>query len=126
MNALMRIPIWVDFGVLVLVGGPLCFYLMYAVHVALEQYGYIPYAKRYCRRHGLAPTRWRCRPEFKHGLKTESSIVELQCQGRDRQEHVVELLVWFLGVRAVLRVEPPATDSRLRPTVIKPAARDAC
>ena len=36
------------------------------------------------------------------GLKTEFTIVELDCLGRQKQRKLVRLLVWVLGIRKVL------------------------
>lgn len=107
MNANLDLPllavILIGIGVLV----PLVYYGGYGVHRALEEYCYVPYARRFCRQHGLQPVRWRCGMAFWGGMKTEYSVVELHCLGGDGQEHVLEVLVWIMGVRGVFSIEPP-------------------
>lgn len=107
MNANLDLPllavILIGIGVLV----PLIYYGGYGVHRVLEVYCYVPYARRFCRKRGLQPVRWRCGMAFWGGMKTECSVVELNCLGGDGQEYVLELLVWIMGVRGVLKIEPP-------------------
>lgn len=120
MNANLDLPLLavsLIIGVLV----PLIYYGGYGVHRALEVYCYVPYARRFCRKHGLQPVRWRCGMAFWGGMKTEYSVVELHCLGGDGQEHVLELLVWIMGVRGVLKIEPPlpqVTFEEPRPSLV--------
>ncbi len=77
-------------------------WLGYGVHRALERYCYVPYARRFCLARGLQPVSWRCGLAYRAGMKTEYAIVELHCRDRNGAEHLVELLVWLFGVKAVL------------------------
>src|SRR5215469_4526913 len=86
-------------GVAVVVGaGVLALPLFYFVHYGLE-YCYLVHARRFCRRHGLELSRWRCEPACdKSGLKTEFTLVELDCLDNQKQRRLVRLLVWVFGV----------------------------
>ncbi len=75
------------------------------VHVWLERC-YLAYARRYCKRHGYAVSRYRCGPLFdKDGIKTEYSLVEIDCLDRNQRHTLLRLKVWAFGVRQVLSVD---------------------
>ena len=94
--------------------GILGIFMIFAVHVALV-HCYIAYAVRSCRKRGYKPSRCRCCPAFDGRVKTEYSIVELDCLSPDKQRTLVRLLVWAFGVRETLAIEPfvekPGEDS---------------
>lgn len=81
------------------------------------------HARRYCRKSGLKPLRCRSGAAFdSSGIKTEYTIVELECSDNNDEKKLVRLLVWVFGVRQVLESEPPAPPPRvhqeLHPQVI--------
>lgn len=72
------------------------------VHVWLERC-YVAYACRYCKKHGYVVSRNRCGPLFdKDGIKTESSLVEIDCRDQHQRRVLLRLKVWAFGVRQVL------------------------
>ena len=76
--------------------------LFYAVHCGLD-YCCLRHARSFCRKRGLEVERWRLMPAFDQtGLKTEFSLVELDCLDRQRQRRLVRLHVWLFGIRKVL------------------------
>lgn len=87
-------------------------YMMYGVHCLLNNLA-VWYAKRFCRNLGLAVSRGRYRIAFdESGMKTECTLVELDCLDAQGQRRLVRLLVWMLGVRQLLSNEgyPNAYD----------------
>jgi len=73
---------------------------------------YIIHACRFCRKSGLAPVRCRLRTAFDaSGIKTEFTIVELDCRDGSDRPTVVRLLVWVFGVRKVLDAEELSATS---------------
>ena len=90
---------------LYLVIGAIGVFMMYGVHLLLTRC-YIALAIRSCRKRGFIPSRLRCGPAFNGGVKTEYSIVELDCISPDNQRTLVRLLVWVFGVRKTLSIEP--------------------
>jgi hypothetical protein len=66
------------------------------------------HARRFCRRHGLEVNRVRWQIEFeqrsdgKRALKTECTLVQLDCFDSLKQRRLVLLRVWPLGVRKML------------------------
>jgi hypothetical protein len=88
--------------IFIVVAGILALPLFYAVHRGLN-YCYLTHARRFCRQHGFAISRWRCGPEFNQsGVKTEFTVVELDCFDGQKQRRLVRLLVWLFGIRRVL------------------------
>ena len=88
-----------------IVVGILAVSLLWWVHCSLE-FCYVKLARRFCVKRGLTPSRWRCGPAFDDtGVKTEYSIVQLDCVDSQEGRKLVELLVWIFGVRKVLRIE---------------------
>jgi hypothetical protein len=74
----------------------------YLVHRVLK-YCYLLHGRRFCRKNGLELIRWRCGPEFDtSGVKTEFTILELDCLDVQKQRKLVLLLVWIFGIRKVL------------------------
>src|SRR5262245_15186664 len=75
---------------------------LYFVHLGLNSCC-VKYARRFCRQRGLTVTRWRCGPAFDpSGVKTEFTLVELDCLDSQKQRRLVRLLVWIFGIRKVL------------------------
>jgi hypothetical protein len=92
----------------IVVIGVLSLPALYFVHRCLE-YHYLWLARRYCAKNGLKPVRWRCGPEFeKSGVKTEFTVVELDCLDNQQQRKLVRLLVWVFGIRKVISDETPS------------------
>jgi hypothetical protein len=94
-------------------------YLMYFVHCTLNRICAI-HAKRFCRRKGLAVQRVRWQMEFevrsdgRRGVKTENTLVQLDCFDSLQQRKLVVLRVWPLGVRKLVNDEiyPESYDSQ--------------
>ena len=85
----------------------------YFVHRTLE-YCYFLHARRFCRKHGFKPGRWRCGPAFdKTGIKTEFTILEIDCVDVQGQRKLIRLLIWIFGIRKVLADEkyPESLDA---------------
>lgn len=88
--------------VLIVAASILALPMMYAVHRGLNYCG-LRHAQRFCRQHGFAISRWRCEPAFdQSGIKTESTLVELDCLDSQQQRRLIRLSVWLFGIRKVL------------------------
>ena len=85
-------------------GGVAAILLGYHVHRALNVIC-IMYARAFCRRGRLDVRRWRAGPEFQSGVKTEFTIVELDCLDYQRRRRLIRLVVWIFGIRKVLNNE---------------------
>jgi hypothetical protein len=82
-----------------------CMPLAYAVHCGLD-YCCVRHGRRFCRRNGLDVRRLRAGMAFdQSGVKTEFTIVELDCLDGQKQRKLVRLLVWVFGIRRVLSDE---------------------
>lgn len=82
--------------------GVLGLYMMYGIHLLLN-YHCLWHARRFCGRNGLEIRRSRWRPAFEpSGIKTEFTLVELDCVDIQRQRRLVRLLVWAFGIHKVL------------------------
>jgi len=80
-------------------------FLLYYVHRGLE-YCCLRYALRFCRRSGFEIRGWRVGPAFDTtGVKTEFTLVELDCLDAQKQRKLVRLIVWVFGIRKVLSTE---------------------
>ena len=65
------------------------------------------HARRFCKRGRLEVCRERWRPEFdSRGVKTEYTLVQLDCFDFQRERRLVLLSVWPLGVRGLVTNEP--------------------
>ncbi len=101
---------WSVFAVLALflavlaIGFPII-QLFLCVHRGLE-HCYLWFGSRFCKKRGLAVSRSRCGPTFIGRVKTEYSIVELDCADPQKGKTLVRLLVWIFGIRKVLSIEP--------------------
>ncbi len=75
------------------------FYTGWVAHVLLGRLC-TKHAMRFCRRQGLDVCRARWQPEFEpSGVKTEFTLVQLDCLDAHRQRRLVLLSVWPFGVR---------------------------
>jgi hypothetical protein len=90
------------------VAAPVVLYLFWVVHCTLDRVC-VRHARRFCRRHGLEICRVRCQPAFELSggkrIKTESTLVQLDCLDSERQRRLVLLLVWPFGVRKTVSDE---------------------
>ena len=87
--------------------------LLYAVHCALN-YCCLRHARRFCRKNGPSVSRWRFGPAFdQSGIKTEFTLVEVDCLDSQRQRRLIRLVVW-IGIRKVLNNEnyPASHDEK--------------
>jgi hypothetical protein len=119
MHWLLGLLLLVGLGVLAIA---LCIVLFGVVHFGL-QHLYLVHARRFCRRKGLTPVRSRSGTAFDgSGMKTEFTIVELDCQDAQGARKLVRLLVWIFGVHKVLDQEepspPPPLPAEILPTSI--------
>ena len=86
----------------VALGIPALIYLLWFVHCTLDRC-WVRHARRFCRQNGLEIGRLRWQPAFEQsGVKTESTLVQLDCFDAQKQRKLVLLLVWPFGVRKVL------------------------
>lgn len=118
--------------------------LMYAAWIAHHILNRIcaSHARRFCRRHGLdvRRVRWQIeferRPDGRRGVKTEYTLVQLDCLDSQKQRRLVLLRVWLFGVRKLLSDEKypepydeqwpqNAPDTSLEPTTVAAAIRSA-
>ena len=101
--------IWLLLIVAVFAVGIAGMYLMYFVHLALDQVC-VRHARRFCGRHGLEIRRVRWQPAFRTSggkrVKTEITLVQLDCFDCQKQRKLVLLAVWPLGLREVVSNEP--------------------
>jgi hypothetical protein len=92
-------------------------YLFWVVHCTLDRIC-VRHARRFCKRHGFEISRVRWQPEFEPSgdkrVKTESTLVQLDCFDGQKQRRLVLLRVWLFGVRKLLSDEkyPEAYDSQ--------------
>lgn len=89
--------------VLIILAGVLALPLLfYAVHRGLD-YFCVRHARKFCRRKGLKVRRSRSQPAFDNsGVKTELTLVELDCFDAQKQRRLVRLVVWPFGIRNVV------------------------
>lgn len=90
----------------VVVGIPAALYAFWATRILLGCLC-VRYARMFCCRSGLEFRRARWRPEFERsGIKTEFTLVQLDCLDAQRQRRLVLLSVWPFGVRKTVSDEP--------------------
>jgi hypothetical protein len=108
--------------VLFAIGIPALAYLAWLVHCALDRV-MLRHAQRFCRRKGWEISRSRCQPAFEQsGVKTEFTLVQLDCFDAAKQRKLVLLLVWPFGVRQLLSDQQyPATYDNQWPQTCPPA-----
>lgn len=99
-NVILGIIVFVLFGIALM-------YFMYFVHCTLNRIC-VRHAKRFCGRNGLVVQRVRWQMEFelrsdgRRGVKTEFTLVQLDCFDSQKQHRLVLLRVWLFGVRKML------------------------
>lgn len=99
--------------VLVVGGIPAVLYALWISHRMLGRLC-VRHAQRFCSRSGLEVRRARWQPEFEpSGVKTEFTLVQLDCVDLQKQRRLVVLSVWPLGVRKRISEEryPESYDS---------------
>jgi len=90
---------------LVAVGIPALIYLLWFVHCTLDRCC-VRHARRFCRKNGLEICRSRCQPAFERsGVKTEFTLVQLDCFDTQNHRRLVLLLTWPFGVRKLVSDE---------------------
>ena len=88
----------------------LAVFLAYPVHCALDRIC-VGHARKFCKRHGLEISRVRWQMEFerrsdgRRGVKTEFTLVQLDCLDVQKQRRLVLLRVWPLGIRKLMSDE---------------------
>jgi hypothetical protein len=114
--------------------------VLWVIHRTLDRIC-VKHARRFCRRHGLEISRVRWQIEFerrsdgRRGVKTEFTLVQLDCFDVQKQRRLVLLRVWPLGVRKLVSDEiyPESYDSQwpqnapnksLQATAAAPASSD--
>jgi len=81
---------------------PASLYVFWIVHRTLDRVC-VSHARRFCRRSGLHIQRVRWRPQFdSSGIKTESTLVQLDCVDCERQRRLLLVSVWLFGVREMI------------------------
>lgn len=109
--------------VALVVGIPAVLYAYWVTHIMLGRLC-VRHARRFCSRSGLEIRRARWQTEFEpSGIKTEFTLVQLDCLDAQNQRRLVFLSVWPFGVRKTVSDEPypDAYDSqwpRVAPTPI--------
>jgi hypothetical protein len=102
---------------IIAVGIPAYIYLFWLVHLTLDKVC-VRHARRYCKRNGLEVCRARWQPAFEpsgdRSVKTEFTLVQLDCAGRHKQRRLILLLVWPFCVRKLVSDElyPEFYDSQ--------------
>ncbi len=90
----------------VVVGAPALVCLLWGIHRALGRVC-VGHAQRFCSRTGLEISRVRWQPQFEaSGVKTEFTLVQLDCLDAQKQRRLVLLSVWPFGVRKTVSDEP--------------------
>ena len=83
-------------------------YLFWIVHCTLDRVC-VRHARQFCGRHGLEVCRVRWQPAFNTSggkrVKTESTLVQVDCLDAQKQRRLVLLLVWPFGVRRMVSDE---------------------
>ena len=87
---------------------PVVIYLFLFVHRTLDRIC-VRHAQHLCRRLGLEISRVRWQPAFKQSggkrVKTEWTLVQLDCFDAQQQRRLVTILVWPFGVRKLISDE---------------------
>jgi len=93
-----------------MVGIPTVLYLFWITHIQLDRLC-IKHARRFCIRSGLEFRRARWQPEFDSpGIKTEFTLVQIDCFNLEKQRRLILLSVWPFGVRKTISNEPYPDD----------------
>lgn len=84
------------------IGIPASLYLLLIVHRTLGRIC-VRHASRFCTRNGLAVQRARWQPQFdSSGIKTEFTMVQLDCLDAAKRRRLLLLSVWLFGVRTTI------------------------
>jgi hypothetical protein len=88
----------------VIVGLP----MWWLIHCFL-QHAYVRMACRFCRKRGMVVSRYRsvC---AKNNVRTEQTLVELDCVHPQNGRQIVRFVVWGLGIRRKVSIEPYQED----------------
>jgi hypothetical protein len=90
------------------VGIPTILYAFWLTHIMLGRLC-MRHARRFCRHGGLEVRKSRWQPEFERsgaGVKTEFTLVQLDCLNAQKQRRLILLSVWPFGVRKSISDEP--------------------
>ena len=107
--------LWIILAVAVYI--PFSLYLFWVVHCTLDRI-IVKHARRFCCRRGLEISRVRWQPQFEPSgvkrVKTESTLVQLDCLDGQKQRRLVLVLAWPFGVRKLVSDEiyPESYDSQ--------------
>ena len=95
---------------LAIAGIPAIVYALWVTHLLLGRLC-VGHAQRFCRRKGLEFCRARWQPEFDpSGIKTEFTLVQVDCFDARKQRRLLLLSVWPFGVRRTV-IDEPYPDS---------------
>lgn len=97
---------------------PAVLYAFWVAHIMLGCLC-VGHARRFCRRNSLEVRRARWQPEFEpSGVKTEFSLVQLDCLDAQKHRRLVLLSVWPFGVRKLVgdEIYPETYDKQWPPT----------
>ncbi len=96
--------------VVVTIGIPVSLYLFWVVHNALGRVC-VRHARKFCQQKGLEICRARWQPAFdESGVKTDSTLVQLDCFDSHQRRKLIVLLVWPFGVRKMVGDEDYPTS----------------
>jgi hypothetical protein len=85
----------------IVVATPVIIFLFVEVHRVLDRIC-VGHARRFCEKNGLKVTRFRWQPAFDPtGVKTEFTLVQLDCLDAQMQRKLVLLVVWPFGFRGI-------------------------
>ena len=102
-------PSFLTIAVLVIalaVGVWLLLYLAWIIHRTLNLIC-AGHARKFCAKRAWTVQRARWQPAFdESGLKTESTLVQLDCVDAQEYRKLILLLVWPFGVRKIVSEEP--------------------
>ena len=92
-------------AIIIAVGVVIGLPLLILVHHASDRVC-VRHARRFCEKNGLEISRVRFRPAFNEsGVKTEFTLVQLDCRDAQKERRLVLLVVWPFGVRKQLKNE---------------------
>ncbi len=97
--------------ILILAAAVVSLPLFFLVHWGVEYCCHLR-ARKFCRKNGLRVLRFRIGPAFDpSGIKTEFTLVELECLDGQSEQKLVRLLVSVFGIRKVLFNGRPQDDT---------------
>jgi hypothetical protein len=105
--------------VAVLLGLILMFFVFCLVHFLLYYY-FLIYALLFCSRNRYTLQKWKCGMALDmEGIKTESTVFELDCLDAEKQPRFVRLVSGFFGIRELLVDEGHSEEDKARLKDIK-------